>query len=582
MYKNVEYKRRKNNAFTLIELLAVIIILAIVALIATPIILDVVEDARISAGRSEANMILEGINNYCASEDMKYQLDNSYEKMCTKDMTKDDVTLMVNLGNATIDKIIYDGEKLTELVITSNNHKFTLCSSGKFVMDDEICNDEVSIFPDNLINILLKQYDESNTTGLVKDTTNENLYYYTGTNEEVANNFLWYGGHQWRVLEFNIEENTLTLITQQPLVIIQPASSVWNDEKSYESSYLNQWLNEYFWNSLDSKIQNNILNNTFNVGVYGETTAEQNVEKIKTIKKVGLLDIRQYLRAGGENSFLDIEDGFWLGNTNNLSEIFIVGSGGTLYEANLTYRSGIRPVIKISDIIVDNGDGTLTSSYNNSDKVKNTNEVQVGEYISVPYNGSDNACGSDNMCLFRVLSKDNDSIKVILNGLLPNTSIYGDTSKITTTHTIYTPLNNFANNISNNYRYTENKTFYIWYYPYSANESENYKDVQKETLSANVGLPTIGEMFTGNDIDMGETKIFVDANTIENPNIDNEGYWVMNRHLSSDVGVIIKSGSIGNSPPSSYGRKVRPVIFLKNNLEFTGGDGTAQNPYVLE
>ena len=115
------YKR--HNAFTLIELLAVIIILAIVALIATPIILDVVEDARISAGKSEAQMILGGINNYCATEDVKYQLDNNYTKICTSDMDINDVPTMVNLGNADIKGISYDGTKLTELVIESNNHK---------------------------------------------------------------------------------------------------------------------------------------------------------------------------------------------------------------------------------------------------------------------------------------------------------------------------------------------------------------------------------------------------------------------------------------------------------------------------
>ena len=64
---------KSKNAFTLIELLAVIIILAIVALIATPIILDVV-DARKSAGLSESNMIYTSINNYCASIEMKKQL----------------------------------------------------------------------------------------------------------------------------------------------------------------------------------------------------------------------------------------------------------------------------------------------------------------------------------------------------------------------------------------------------------------------------------------------------------------------------------------------------------------------------
>ena len=80
------------KGFTLIELLAVIIILAIVALIATPIILNVIEEARISAGRSEASMIYSGINNYCATEDMKYQLDNSYSKICTTSMNPDTVS----------------------------------------------------------------------------------------------------------------------------------------------------------------------------------------------------------------------------------------------------------------------------------------------------------------------------------------------------------------------------------------------------------------------------------------------------------------------------------------------------------
>ena len=67
----------KKKGFTLIELLAVIIILAIIALIATPIILNVIDDARKSAGKSEASMILSGINNYCATSAMKNQLDGS-------------------------------------------------------------------------------------------------------------------------------------------------------------------------------------------------------------------------------------------------------------------------------------------------------------------------------------------------------------------------------------------------------------------------------------------------------------------------------------------------------------------------
>ncbi len=48
------------KGFTLIELLAVIIILAIVALIATPIILDVIDEAQESANLSQAYLLLDG------------------------------------------------------------------------------------------------------------------------------------------------------------------------------------------------------------------------------------------------------------------------------------------------------------------------------------------------------------------------------------------------------------------------------------------------------------------------------------------------------------------------------------------
>ena len=82
------------KGFTLIELLAVIIILAIIALIATPIILNVVEDARISAGKSEAQMIYSGINNYCASSMMEQELNGKVD-ICADGVTTEEVSKMV-------------------------------------------------------------------------------------------------------------------------------------------------------------------------------------------------------------------------------------------------------------------------------------------------------------------------------------------------------------------------------------------------------------------------------------------------------------------------------------------------------
>ena len=54
---------KSNKGFTLVELLAVIVILAIIALIATPVILGIIEDARKSANERSAELIKEGASN---------------------------------------------------------------------------------------------------------------------------------------------------------------------------------------------------------------------------------------------------------------------------------------------------------------------------------------------------------------------------------------------------------------------------------------------------------------------------------------------------------------------------------------
>ena len=114
------------KGFTLIELLAVIIILAIVALIATPIILDVVEDARKSAAKSEASMILSGIQSYCATENMKIQM-GSIESTAAKcppgdtgTITASNVEAMVSMGNA----------KVSEITVSGGTYSFNVLSNG--------------------------------------------------------------------------------------------------------------------------------------------------------------------------------------------------------------------------------------------------------------------------------------------------------------------------------------------------------------------------------------------------------------------------------------------------------------------
>ena len=115
------------KGFTLIELLAVIIILAIVALIATPIILDVVEDARKSTAASEANVIVSGINNFCATAEMKAQIDDEYTDICADGVTASEVPTMVNMGNATLaGDPTYENGKVTAITVISNKYKVVM------------------------------------------------------------------------------------------------------------------------------------------------------------------------------------------------------------------------------------------------------------------------------------------------------------------------------------------------------------------------------------------------------------------------------------------------------------------------
>lgn len=55
--------KKSNKGFTLIELLAVIVVLAVIALIATPIVLRLVDEARVGAAESSATAYVKAVEN---------------------------------------------------------------------------------------------------------------------------------------------------------------------------------------------------------------------------------------------------------------------------------------------------------------------------------------------------------------------------------------------------------------------------------------------------------------------------------------------------------------------------------------
>ncbi len=128
-------------------------------------------------------MIYSGINNYCATSKMEQEL-NGTPDICADGVTVEEVNDMVNLGNATVNKVTYEDGKLTELEVESNGHIFKLCADGSFVMDDEVCeasDDEVAIIHTGPIkDVVLSNFPFLETDGNGCVNPGSNNYSYMG------------------------------------------------------------------------------------------------------------------------------------------------------------------------------------------------------------------------------------------------------------------------------------------------------------------------------------------------------------------------------------------------------------------
>lgn len=71
--------KQNKKGFTLIELLAVIVILAIIALIATPIILNMINDAKKSAAKDSAYGYIDAVEKYIALAAMGKDINTAYD-----------------------------------------------------------------------------------------------------------------------------------------------------------------------------------------------------------------------------------------------------------------------------------------------------------------------------------------------------------------------------------------------------------------------------------------------------------------------------------------------------------------------
>ena len=234
---------KKSNAFTLIELLAVIVILAVILVIAIPRILDVIETSKKDSIKSSARMII----NSAEKKNMIDKVNGSTEEVTCDNSVK-------------LSKEDYESCKIT--IDEEGKATINLVGKGKFdgykcigTNDNLACGQVESItLPLNGKEYIEKLYNNELSrieNGLKKDNTEDQNIRYYGSN---PNNYVSFNNELWRII--GVFENNVKLVRSEKL-----GNLSWD---SSESSVNNGWgVNE--WSQSD-------LKNYLNTMYYGGTS----------------------------------------------------------------------------------------------------------------------------------------------------------------------------------------------------------------------------------------------------------------------------------------------------------------------
>ena len=218
---------KKRNAFTLIELLAVIVILAVILVIAIPRILDVIETSKKDSFKNSAQLIADNAEKKKVSD----KLLGKDEEITCKDVAK------INDEDYASCKITFDSE---------GNAKVSITGRGKF-KGLKVCNatkNDVNIVtgecPVTLpakattyIEYLYNNEETRTSNGLKKDNTaDQNIRYYGSD----PNNYVLFNNELWRII--GVFGNNVKLIRKDSL-----GSLLWDSSESrVNGGYgVNEW-----------------------------------------------------------------------------------------------------------------------------------------------------------------------------------------------------------------------------------------------------------------------------------------------------------------------------------------------------
>ena len=394
--------KNKKNGFTLIELLAVIIVLAIIALIATPIIFNVIENAKLKSLENSCYGVIDAVRTKYAegllnsedgtvklSGDVKgitvsgeqpiegtWEIDNSSDSNNRGIRIKD--VKFGSMKNYTCTNVNSDG---------TINNKVT-CIKGNDVSLESILKEKV--LGTKVSNVV------TSGDGLYSETTNNGTtYYFKGA---VENNYVKFANLIWRIVRIN-EDGTIRLITQDNIISEQIFNSVpiQYDKMYYTNSEIKTVVDNWYKTNItdkgfdgkvasgnyfceQAKVVQNIEEFTAGDAIVVSydnympsfnCTMDRNYKGVVS-EKVGLITLDEVLYANGNffsesNFYLVNGSFFWTmspaGTYSNIARVWDGAPNGSFGNIDVNGASGVRPVLNLSADTLVSGSGTESEPY---------------------------------------------------------------------------------------------------------------------------------------------------------------------------------------------------------------------------
>ena len=224
---------KKRNAFTLIELLAVIVILAVILVIAIPRILDVIETSKKDSFKNAAQLIADSAEKKKASDKL---LDKDEEITC-KDVAK------ISDEDYASCTISFDSEGNAKVSITGKGKFDGLKITNGTKENAEVKEITKPTYGMKAVEYISNLYDYDGE-GLKKDNTEDQNIRYYGAN---PNNYVRFNNELWRII--GVFGNNVKLIRSETLGNLSWDSS----ESTINNGYgVNEWSQSDLKNYLNT------------------------------------------------------------------------------------------------------------------------------------------------------------------------------------------------------------------------------------------------------------------------------------------------------------------------------------------